>query len=54
DPSMHEADANVAALASLLPAPLVADLPWQAGAAAAIDPRALTALRLDMQTSTPQ
>jgi len=54
DPSMDEADANVAALASLLPRPLVADLPWRAGAAAAIDPRALAALCLDMPTPTAQ
>jgi len=30
DPSMQEGDANVGALARRLPAPLVADLPWEA------------------------
>jgi len=33
DPTMREADANVAALAERLPAPLVADIAWNASAA---------------------
>ncbi len=48
DPAMREADANVAALARLLPAPLVADLPWRGDGADAAPIRgaALAALRL--------
>ncbi len=48
DPAMAQADANVATLSRLLAAPLIADLRWQAGAAAAAPIRgsALAALRL--------
>jgi dethiobiotin synthetase len=50
DPSMPEADANVAALAGQLPASLIADVRWQPGVAATIHPRALAALHLDPRT----
>jgi len=48
DPAMREADANVATLARLLPAPLIADLPWRGDGADAAPIRggALAALRL--------
>ena len=47
DPAMPEADANVATLARLLAAPLIADLPWQPAASAApIRGAALAALRI--------
>jgi dethiobiotin synthetase len=35
DPAMQEGDANVAALAERLPAPLLVDIPWLAGRASA-------------------
>ena len=48
DPAMPEADANVATLVRILPAPLIADLPWQIsnGAGAPIRGAALAALGL--------
>jgi dethiobiotin synthetase len=48
DPAMAAADANVATLVRIVPAPLIADLRWQADAAAAapITGAALAALRL--------
>ncbi len=48
DPAMAAADANVATLVRIVPAPLIADLRWQADAAAAapIAGAALAALRL--------
>jgi dethiobiotin synthetase len=45
DPAVDEGDANVAALAARIPAPLVADLPWGA-AAAPLPPHAARALGL--------
>jgi dethiobiotin synthetase len=46
DPDMDEAAANVATLAARLPAPLVAELPWDAAAAPRLDARTLATLRL--------
>lgn len=48
DPAMGEADANVATLVRILPAPLIADFPWTiaGGAGAPIRGAALAVLRL--------
>jgi dethiobiotin synthetase len=48
DPAMREADANVATLVRILPAPLIADFPWTSagGAAAPVRGAALAVLRL--------